>query len=380
MTLKFVLAPDSFKNSASASEICRAMEIGIQRVFPDSEILSVPMGDGGEGSVDAIVQATDGIFIQKTVQGPLGQPVKATIGMHGDGETAVIEMASASGIQLIEKSERNPYFTTTYGTGELIRHCLDEGIQRIILCIGGSATNDGGVGMAQALGYQFKDKNGDEIKRGGLYLNEIVSIDSSTVHPKLMDCEILIASDVDNPLIGPEGATAVFGPQKGATPEMIETLEAGLVNLDAVIQNDLQKTIQNIPGAGAAGGLGGGLLAFTNATIQPGIDLMIETTKLKETLADADYCFTGEGQMDQQTKYGKTPYGVLKTAKNVNSHLKVIAICGSVGEDIQELDDLGFDGIFGTISEIASEEEILKQTIPNVTRTTEAICRLIKAI
>lgn len=214
MTLKFVLAPDSFKDSASAIEICEAMEEGIRRVFPDSDVLHVPMADGGEGSTDAIVNATGGKFIQKTVQGPLGEPVEATIGIHGDGATAVIEMATASGIQLVDPADRNPYKTTTYGTGELVRHCLDEGVNSIILCIGGSATNDGGVGLAQALGYQFKDENGNEINRGGIHLKEIVSIDSSNVHPNLADCEIRIASDVNNPLTGPEGASAVFGPQK----------------------------------------------------------------------------------------------------------------------------------------------------------------------
>ena len=378
MTLKFVLAPDSFKDSASAIEICVAMEEGIRRVFPDSDVLHVPMADGGEGSTEAIVNATGGKFIQKTVQGPLGEQVEATIGIHGDGETAVIEMATASGIQLVNPADRNPYHTTTYGTGELIRYCLDQGITSIILCIGGSATNDGGVGMAQALGYQFKDKDGHEIKQGGIHLRDIVSIDSSNAHKNLMACEIRIASDVNNPLIGPEGASAVFGPQKGATPEMVQELDAALSNLDQIIQKSLNKSVGEIPGAGAAGGLGGGLLAFTNATLQRGVDLIVEATNLKEKLADADYCFTGEGQIDFQTKYGKTPYGVLEAAKEVDADMTVIAVCGSVGDGIEELYKIGFDGIFGTIASMTDYETVIKDTAKNVARVSEAVARLIK--
>lgn len=378
MTLKFVLAPDSFKDSASAIEICEAMEEGIRRVFPDSNVLHVPMADGGEGSTAAIVNATGGQFIKRTVQGPLGEQVEATIGIYGDGETAVIEMATASGIQLVDPVDRNPYYTTTYGTGELIRYCLDEGMTSIILCIGGSATNDGGVGMAQALGYQFKDQEGNEINRGGIHLKDIVSIDSSNVHPNLADCEIRIASDVNNPLTGPEGASAVFGPQKGATPEMVRELDGALSNLDQVIQKNLNKSIDDIPGAGGAGGLGGGLLAFTNATLQRGVDLIVDATNLKAKLADADYCFTGEGQIDFQTKYGKTPYGVLQAAKEVDDEIKVIAICGSVGEGLEELYEVGFDGIFGTIASMADYETIIRDTKINVARVSEAVARLIK--
>ena len=378
MSLKFVLAPDSYKDSASAIEICEAMEVGIRRVFPDSEVIHVPMADGGEGSTEAIVNATGGKFIKKTVQGPLDEQVEAMFGIHGDGETAVIEMATASGIQLVTKEERNPYNTTTYGTGELIRHSLDNGIKRIILCIGGSATNDGGVGMAQALGYQFKDKNGEEIKRGGIHLKDIVSIDSSKVHKDLFSCEIFIASDVSNPLTGPEGASAVFGPQKGATPEMVTALDAALSNLDQVIASEMGKEVGAIPGAGAAGGLGAGLLAFTNATMQRGVDLLVEATDLKAKLADADYCFTGEGQIDFQTKYGKTPYGVLQAAKEVDEEIKVVAICGSIGEGVHELYELGFDGIFGTIPAIVDFDMAIKNTKHNVTRISEAVTRLLK--
>lgn len=378
MAYKFVLAPDSFKHGASALEVADAMEKGVRRVFPNSEIIQIPMADGGEGSTEAIVYATGGKFIRKIVQGPLDEKVEATFGIHGDGETAVIEMATASGIQLISPTARDPYKTTTYGTGELIRHCLDNGMQRIILCIGGSATNDGGVGMAQALGYQFKDKNGLEISRGGIHLKDIASIDKSQIHKDLLSCEILIASDVNNPLTGPEGASVVFGPQKGATEEMVEELDGALSNLAAIIKKDLNKDVGAIPGAGAAGGLGAGLLAFTNATLHRGVDLIIEATNLKAHLVDADFCLTGEGQIDFQTKYGKTPYGVLQAAKEVNNNIKVVAICGSVGEGIHELYELGFDGIFGTIPAIANLEDVLKDTTKNVARVSEAVSRLLK--
>lgn len=378
MTLKFVLAPDSFKESATAKEVCKAMEKGIRRVFPESDIVHVPMADGGEGSTEAIVSATGGKYIKKVVQGPLQNEVEATIGIHGDKETAVIEMATASGIHLVPKEKRNPYYTTSYGTGELIRECLDNGFRRIILCVGGSATNDGGVGMAQALGYQFKDKDENEIKKGGIYLKDINHIDISNIHKELSSSQILVASDVNNPLTGPEGASAVFGPQKGATPEMVKELDKSLAHLDRIIKRDLGKSVGEIPGAGAAGGLGAGLLAFTNATLHRGVDILVKATNLKEKLKNADVCFTGEGQIDFQTKYGKTPVGVLQASKEVNKETKVVAICGSVGEGMDELYDLGFSGIFGTIPALSEYSNIIENTTDNVTRVSEAICRILK--
>ena len=378
MTLHFVLAPDSFKDSATGKEICEAMEKGIRRVFPKSTVQHVPMADGGEGSTEAVVDATGGEYIQKVVHGPLEEKVEATFGIHGDGKTAVIEMAEASGIQLLTPEERNPLYTTSYGTGELIRHCLDEGMKNIILCIGGSATNDGGVGMAQALGYQFKDKDGNEIRRGGKYLKDIASIDTSNVHEHLASCEVLVASDVDNPLTGPEGAAAVFGPQKGATPEMVEDLDEGLKHLEKMIEKNLGKSVGHIPGAGAAGGLGAGLLAFTEAKLERGVEIIVEATRLKEKVKAADVVFTGEGQIDFQTKYGKTPMGVVTAVKEVNEKAKVIAISGSIGEDVETLYDLGFDGIFGTIASPGELDKVLKNTLENVSRVTEAVCRTLK--
>lgn len=287
-------------------------------------------------------------------------------------------MATASGIHLVPKEKRNPYYTTSYGTGELIRECLDNGFRRIILCVGGSATNDGGVGMAQALGYQFKDKDENEIKKGGIYLKDIDHIDNSNIHKELSSSQILVASDVNNPLTGPEGASAVFGPQKGATPEMVKELDKSLAHLDRIIKRDLGKSVGEIPGAGAAGGLGAGLLAFTNATLHRGVDILVKATNIKEKLKNADVCFTGEGQIDFQTKYGKTTVGVLQASKEVNKETKVVAICGSVGEGIDELYDLGFSGIFGTIPALSEYSNIIENTTDNVTRVSEAICRILK--
>lgn len=378
MVLKFVLAPDSFKESCTANEVCEAMEAGIQRVFPDAVIIKVPMADGGEGTTQALVDATKGRFIQKEVKGPLGSAVMAEIGLLGDGKTAVIEMASASGIHLVPKEKRNPYLTSTYGTGELLKICLDNGIKNIILGIGGSATNDGGTGMARALGVRFLDKVGQEIPEGGGFLHLLDKINLSQVHPALADCHISVASDVSNPLYGENGASAVFGPQKGATLEMVAKLDANLQHYNSIIKRDLKKDIGMIPGSGAAGGLGAGLLAFTNCRLQKGIDLVIEYTKLKEKMIGAHYCFTGEGQIDFQTKFGKTPYGVMKTAKQVDENIKVVAIAGSIGTDIEVLYDAGFDGVFGTIPQASGLGDLLQQGKQNILRTTESISRLIK--
>jgi glycerate kinase len=378
MPLKFVVAPDSFKESCTALEACQAMAAGIRRVFPDAEIVEVPMADGGEGTTQALVDATRGRIIKKEVTGPLGDPVVADLGILGDDQTAVIEMASASGIHLVTKEDRNPLITSTYGTGQLIKECLGMGIQNIILGIGGSVTNDGGSGMARALGIRFIDANGNDIPEGGGHLDQLDQIDLSGIHPGLAACEIAIASDVSNPLYGEQGASAVFGPQKGATPEMVQKLDKNLQHYDQIIQRDVHKNVGQIPGSGAAGGLGAGLLAFTNSHLETGIDLVIEYTGLKDKLQGADYCLTGEGQIDFQTKFGKTPYGVMKTAKVIEPNIKVVAIAGSIGEDIETLYDEGFDGVFCTIPNASDLQTLLQDGKQNIQRTTESICHLIK--
>ncbi|WP_033827598.1 glycerate kinase family protein [Bacillus andreraoultii] len=374
----FLLAPDSFKESMTAKEVCEAMELGIKRAIPDAKCIHVPMADGGEGTVQSLVDATGGTFIDKEVTGPLGTPVKATYGILGDGKTAVIEMAAASGIQYVTKETKNPLVTTTYGTGELMKDCMEKGISNIILGIGGSATNDGGTGMARALGYQFLDKNGAELQLGGGFLGELATIDTTNVLPQLKDVHILVASDVTNPLCGEHGASLVFGPQKGATPEMVNILDDNLRHYAEIVKVQLNIDILDVPGAGAAGGLGAGLLAFTNATMKKGIEIVIEHTNLIEKLQHADYCFTGEGGIDFQTKFGKTPYGVAKATKSVNNGIKVIALAGYIGKDVEVLYEEGFDAIFGIVPGAAELEILLKQGKENVARTAESIARLLK--
>ncbi|MDR7239065.1 glycerate kinase family protein [Neobacillus drentensis] len=374
----FLLAPDSFKESMTAKEVCEAMEIGIKRAIPDAECIHVPMADGGEGTVQSLVDATEGTLIKKEVTGPLGTPVMAQYGILGDGKTGVIEMASASGIHYVTKETKNPLITTTFGTGELIRDCLERGITDIILGIGGSATNDGGTGMAAALGYKFLDKEGNELSLGGGYLGELDTINMSEVNPQLKKINILVASDVTNPLCGEHGASAVFGPQKGATPEMVQMLDKNLRHYSKVVKEQIGIDMIDIPGAGAAGGLGGGLLAFTNATMKKGIEIVIEYTNLKEKLQNVDYCFTGEGGIDFQTKFGKAPYGVAQAAKSVNSDIKVIALAGYVGQDVEALYDEGFDAIFGIVPGAADIDTLLVKGKENVSRTSESVARLLK--
>ncbi len=374
----FLLAPDSFKESMTAKEVCEAMEIGIKRAIPDAECIHVPMADGGEGTVQSLVDATGGILMMKEVTGPLGTPVMAQYGILGDGKTGVIEMASASGIHYVSKETKNPLITTTFGTGELIRECIEQGIIDIILGIGGSATNDGGTGMAAALGYKFLDKNGYELPLGGGYLGELDKIDTSEVIPQLKKVNILVASDVTNPLCGERGASAVFGPQKGATPEMVQLLDKNLRHYSKVVKEQIGIDMVDVPGAGAAGGLGGGLIAFTNSTMKKGIEIVIEYTNLKEKLQNVDYCFTGEGGIDFQTKFGKAPYGVAQAAKSVNRGIKVIALAGYVGQDVETLYDEGFDAIFGIVPGAADIDTLLVKGKENVGRTSESIARLLK--
>jgi glycerate kinase len=374
----FLLAPDSFKESMTAKEVCEAMEIGIKRAMPDAECIHVPMADGGEGTVQSLIDATGGTLIKKEVTGPLGTPVIAQYGILGDGKTGVIEMASASGIHYVTKETKNPFITTTFGTGELIKDCIEQGITDIILGIGGSATNDGGTGMAAALGYKFLDKDGNELPLGGGYLGNLKTIDPTDVIPQLKNINILVASDVNNPLCGERGASAVFGPQKGATPDMVQILDKNLRHYSKVVKEQLGIDMVDIPGAGAAGGLGAGLLAFTNSIMKKGIEIVIEYTNLKEKLQNVDYCFTGEGGIDFQTKFGKAPYGVAQAAQSVNSDIKVVALAGYVGQDVETLYEEGFDAIFGIVPGAADIDTLLAQGKENVARTSESIARLLK--
>lgn len=372
---KYVVAPDSFKESMTAKEVCDAMEKGIKKADSAAKVIKVPMADGGEGTVDSLVDATNGQRVIVEVTGPLGNKISAYYGILGNGTTAVIEMAKASGLEIVEKKKRNPMITTTFGTGELIRDALDHNVKEIIIGLGGSSTNDGGSGMAQALGAKLLDQNNHQISFGGGNLDKLDKIDISNLDSRLQDVKIILASDVTNPLIGKDGASRVFGSQKGATPEMVEKLENNLQHYAKIIKRDLNKDVASVSGAGAAGGLGAGLMAFTTCKMRQGVDIAIEVTKLEEKVKSADYVFTGEGGTDFQTKFGKTPYGVAKLGKKY--HKPVISLAGYLGEGIDSLYSEGFTAIFGIIPGACDLSTALKNGPSNVARTTENIVRLL---
>ncbi|MBJ7624925.1 glycerate kinase [Weissella confusa] len=375
--MKFVIAPDSFKESMTAKEAAVAIQAGLQKIFPDAEYELVPMADGGEGTVQSLVDATNGQLITTDVQNPLDETVSAFYGVLGDQQTAVIEMSAASGIQFVTTETKNPLITTTYGTGQLINDALDRGMRRFIIGLGGSATNDGGAGMAEALGVRFLDENGQQIARGGVALATLHEIDMSNLDPRVAESEFLLASDVTNPLVGETGASAVFGPQKGATPAMVAELDAALTNYAAVIKAQLGVDLANTPGAGAAGGLGAGMLAFTQAKMQSGISLVVEATELVAKAANADVAFVGEGAIDFQTQYGKTPMGAAQAIKQASPNAKVIGLAGYVGDGIDALYDLGIDAVFSIVPGAVDLPTAMKTGEANLTRTAENIARLL---
>ena len=376
--MKIVLAPDSYKNSLTAKQVAQSMKKGFAKVYPDAEFVNVPMADGGEGTVQSLVDARNGQMVTETVVNPLGNKTQAQYGLIDDGQVAVIEMAQASGIQFINQFTQNPYVTTTFGTGELIKSAIQKGAKTIIIGIGGSATNDGGAGMAQALGAHLLDDKGEELQYGGAMLKKLDHIDISEMLPELKDVKVVIASDVTNPLTGENGASHVFGPQKGANPEMVDFLDEALSHYADVLKRDLGKDLEQTPGAGAAGGLGAGLLAFTNSQMRSGVDIVVDYTGLKNIVQDADVVITGEGQIDFQTKFGKTPIGVAKATKAVNPNATVIAIAGSVGEKISELYPLGIDAIFTCVPGVEDLSKAIADTDKNLQQVSENIARLIK--
>ena len=339
--MKVVITPDSFKGSLTAIEVAEAIEKGVKSVFYDAETIKIPLADGGEGTVQCLVNATDGKILQQEVINPLGKKINASYGILGDQKTAVIEMAEASGITLISPEERNPLITTTYGTGQLIREALNQGCCRMIIGIGGSATNDGGAGLVQALGVRLLNKEDKEIGFGGAELLNIHHIDIAQMDPRIDKLEILVASDVKNPLCGPTGATRIYGPQKGATEKMMVILEKALAHFAELINETLHKDVKDIPGAGAAGGLGAGLMAFLGARLKPGIEVIIEAVKLEEVVKNADLVITGEGKIDYQTIYGKVPVGVAKVAKKY--HIPVMAIGAIIEKDAEIVHQYGID-------------------------------------
>lgn len=373
--MKFVLAPDSFKESMTSMEACLAMERGIKKVFKDAECIKVPMADGGEGTVDALVNATEGKFIEIEVTNPIGKKIKAKYGILGDSKTAVIEMAKASGIELINRKERNPYVTTTYGTGEFIKDAVNRGIKHILIGIGGSATNDGGAGMLQALGVKLLDINKEEIPFGGVHLEKIEYIDKGNIDEFLKDVTIEVACDVTNPLIGENGASYIFGPQKGANSEMVKVLDDNLRHFALKIKEIFNINIADVPGSGAAGGLGGALLAFLNAELRSGIDLVIKYTNLEEKIKMSDYVFTGEGSIDGQTILGKTPVGVSKLGKKYD--VPVMAFAGKVDPQSENLYNEGMKSIFCIMRGVETLDDALRDGASNLEKTVESIVRIL---
>ncbi|VBB05381.1 glycerate kinase [Lucifera butyrica] len=374
--VRIIIAPDSFKGSLSAIEVAKAMEKGVRHVFPDAEVVKVPIADGGEGTVDALVTATGGRIVRQTVTGPLGEPVEAYWGILGDGRTAVIEMAAASGLPLIPKERRDPRLTTTYGTGELIKAALEAGIRTLIIGIGGSATNDGGAGMARALGIRFLDAAGCELPDGGAALNRLARIDISGRDPRLDEAAILVACDVDNPLCGSRGASAVYGPQKGATPAIVAELDQALLHYAGIAQMATGRDIANRPGAGAAGGLGAGLLFFTNARLKPGVEIVLEAAQFSILVQHADLVITGEGATDFQTAHGKAPVGVARIA--AASGVPVVCLSGGLGEGCEAVLAQGIDGLMSIVPRPMSLDDCIARAGELVETAAARLCRLVR--
>jgi glycerate kinase len=374
--MRIVIAPQSFKGSLTAAEAGQAIAAGVRAVYPEAEIDSVPIADGGEGTVQALVDATGGTLARKTVTGPLGEPVEASFGLMGDGRTAVIEMAACAGLLLVPPARRDPRYTTTYGVGELILAALDQGCRHFIIGIGGSATNDGGAGMAQALGVTLTTEQGTAIARGGAALATLAQITPATLDPRLSACTIEVACDVTNPLCGPMGASAVYGPQKGATPEMVAQLDAALNHYAQIIERDLGIAVRDVPGAGSAGGLGAGLLAFLHATLRPGAQIVLEAVHLEERLRSADLVITAEGQIDVQTAYGKSVGAVAGLAKRYG--IPVLALAGGLGEHYQSVYTLGVDAVTILPSRPMTLTEAMEHAFVLASDATERALRILR--
>jgi glycerate kinase len=344
LPLKILVAPNAFKGSLTAADAASAIREGILAVLPDAEIIELPVADGGDGTADVLIRGTTGkIIYQPDILDPLGRPRTATFGMMGDAKTAVIEMASASGLTLVPPEQRNPMFATSYGTGQLIKACLDYGCTKIIVGVGGSATVDGGAGMAQALGIRLVTKSGESIRPGAQDLGSLAKIDTNHLDSRLSAVEIMVACDVDNPLVGPNGAARVFGPQKGADPEMVDQLEQSLTHFAYIIERTLDKQVATIPYGGAAGGLSAGLYAFLNAQLVSGIDLILDLLNFDAIVQTVDLVITGEGCIDAQTVHGKAPIGVAIAAKKYG--IPVIGLAGIISDNAHIVYDHGIDAL-----------------------------------
>ena len=369
--MKIIIAPDSFKESLSSLQVAEQIEAGFREIFPQAQLLTFPLADGGEGTVEALTAATGGTRVPVEVTGPLGERVPSFYGMTGDRRTAIIEMAAASGLALVPPQRRNPMKTTSFGTGELIGHALDAGVRTLIIGIGGSATNDAGAGMLQALGVRLMGKDGREIGFGGEALGELQRIDGDGLDPRLKECSIQVACDVDNPLTGSRGASAIFAPQKGATSEMVIRLEENLARFARIVARDRHRQIAQAPGAGAAGGMGGALLAFLDAALRPGIEIVIDALALEEHMKGADLVVTGEGRLDQQTLGGKAPFGITRLAAKYR--VPVIIVAGSLGADARLFYPQGMGAVFSVIDRPCSLEEALTRAADNLRRTARNI-------
>ncbi len=372
--MKVVIAPDSFKESLTAKQVCDAIQTGLGRVWPNAEFISVPVADGGEGTVHSLISATGGRLVEVAVKGPQLKEVNAFYGILGDDRTAVIEMAAASGLHHVPASQRDPKLTSSYGTGELIRHALDNGAERLIIGLGGSATNDAGVGMLTALGARFLDRSGERTLLSGGELPLLAQIDISGLDERLKSCDIQVAGDVNNPLCGELGASAVFGPQKGATKEDVKLLDRALTKFAEQTLATTGIDVANQPGAGAAGGMGAALLGYTNARLRPGIDIVLEAVQLSDIVKDADIVFTGEGRIDFQTAHGKTPMGVAQVAKQFD--IPVIALAGCTGKDYQSVYQVGIDAVFTAVSRAMTLEEALQESECNLADLAENVARV----
>jgi len=373
--MKILICPDSFKESLSATEVCDCVERGLKKANSKLKIEKIPLADGGEGTVKALVLATHGRSLKCRVRDPLGRIIWARYGILGDGKTAIIEMAAASGLALVPMEKRNPLVTTTYGTGEMIAKALNRGCRKIIIGIGGSATVDGGAGMAQALGVRLLDGRGKEIGFGGAEIERAEKINLKFIDKRIAKTDFIIASDVRNPLLGPRGAARVYGPQKGATPEMVERLERGLSNLARVIRKELSISVENLPGSGAAGGLGAGLYAFLGAKMESGAELVMRITKLEHRIKKADLVITGEGRLDRQTLYGKTVMGVIKMARKYR--IPVICIAGAIMPEAKDLYKLGVKGLFSITTMPMSLQEAMGKSRNLLTNASENLGHLL---
>lgn len=376
LIMKIIIAPDSYKESLSAKEVAGNIERGFREIFPDAEYHQLPMADGGEGTVDAMIAASHGRKISVQVTGPSGQPVTAFYGLSGNGKHAFIEMAAASGLALLAVKQRNPLITTSFGTGELIRHALDRRVSHITVGIGGSATNDGGAGMAQALGVSLCDINQQALPYGGGALINLHHIDISGLDPRIASTRIDVACDVTNPLIGPAGTSVVFGPQKGATLAMVKQLDNALAHYAALLNRDLGCDVSQLTGAGAAGGMGAALHVFCAASLRSGVDIMIELLGLEKLVQDADLVITGEGRLDSQSVRGKVPFGVAKVAKRY--HKPVIAIAGCLSDDVQIVCQCGIDVVFSSLHQVGSLDDALQNAAQNIYQTARNVAATLK--